>query len=1021
MYKKIKRVFSAILIIASIMITLLSQSLVINASTDLTELKYDITNLTDEKKVDILKTFAPKVYLHSKEDFYPSSIEFSLEHLTKVKDPKYNSNRLITIQDLESPTSILPYFTGQSNLSKVPVYSFWVDKGDNIINLVYFTYYPYNRGKQLEINKLVDLLPVGILSSLPKLASTLLMGNHVGDWENVTISLLKSEAAGKTYVEPMNIYLSQHESEDKVLYIDYPEVDITHPIVYAAKGSHGLYKDTGDHKYKDYEVAYLADTCDRGAEWNTWNCMETFEYKYTSEGPTGNGLGGTKWYEEFGKGYNDFNSNAIARWGNYKDGIELFGESELDNGPLGPQEKSQLNDPNSYKDIDAKIKEPIIDFFEGNNCEQDILGSLSTDKDNKLNLKEDKLDGASGTENDEIRSARLLNVKAGTIIKVYDDPDCEESDDYTEITVKKSINYFKINTFEDSHDDDKIEIKYHKDNGLSGKISGIIITHTDKYKEQAEERPSATPTTEKPSSVTFKIENNTNFYKDEDVYWTVLGYDITDAGKKLIYINDKGEKKEATMEQCTEKDNINRVWDTRISNKLSVSNSFNLDSLESARLYISYKSPMKIPFVISDEKILNFAAPDFNNDTDPNLDITFDFIEFTKNDKGLWANTTRVDAYAFPLSLTLVGADINKTVGDIGSRDEIFSQFKNEVPEEFKSLVKANRILAPCKGGFDKSIPAITPTYPNYFDNYIDEVWSYYKNNDLIFDHPLGKFKGRVSDEKFVFTKDNESETYIVKKPTTADVLEGKGAFNDAGDSTDGEHIKTLKAIEAQLCAAFNRHVAKEPSKWNDPSAYYKSAPANYYAKFWHDHSLDKLTYGFCYDDVADQSSTLKYDKPCTLTVSCGWGNIGSNTNVSSTTPSPIPATSWFGIKASTNGNYVCADNYGNDPLTASRTSISDWEQFQVINNSDGTISLLSKANAKYVCADINQSSKLIARSDSISDWEKFIQIPQSDGTFALRAKANNKIVCADGNEGVVLYANRDTIGSWETFKLVTP
>ena len=47
---------------------------------------------------------------------------------------------------------------------------------------------------------------------------------------------------------------------------------------------------------------------------------------------------------------------------------------------------------------------------------------------------------------------------------------------------------------------------------------------------------------------------------------------------------------------------------------------------------------------------------------------------------------------------------------------------------------------------------------------------------------------------------------YTIDKPTTQDVLEGKGAF-DKGNGTE-------KAIEAQLCAAFNRGVATEPDKY---------------------------------------------------------------------------------------------------------------------------------------------------------------------------------------------------------------
>ena len=44
----------------------------------------------------------------------------------------------------------------------------------------------------------------------------------------------------------------------------------------------------------------------------------------------------------------------------------------------------------------------------------------------------------------------------------------------------------------------------------------------------------------------------------------------------------------------------------------------------------------------------------------------------------------------------------DRTANDIGTRDEIFAAFKNEVPEEFKSLVTDKKVLAPCKLTFNE-------------------------------------------------------------------------------------------------------------------------------------------------------------------------------------------------------------------------------------------------------------------------------------------------------------------------------
>ena len=45
----------------------------------------------------------------------------------------------------------------------------------------------------------------------------------------------------------------------------------------------------------------------------------------------------------------------------------------------------------------------------------------------------------------------------------------------------------------------------------------------------------------------------------------------------------------------------------------------------------------------------------------------------------------------------------------------------------------------------------------------------------------------------------------------------------------------------------------------------------NFYAKFWHDHSIDGLSYGFCYDDVNNFAAYLEHNNPSALIVTVGW------------------------------------------------------------------------------------------------------------------------------------------------------
>ena len=189
---------------------------------------------------------------------------------------------------------------------------------------------------------------------------------------------------------------------------------------------------------------------------------------------------------------------------------------------------------------------------------------------------------------------------------------------------------------------------------------------------------------------------------------------------------------------------------------------------------------------------------------------------------------------------------------------EIFSAYKNEVPEEYKTLLTIKRIMAPCKLTFNTG-----QIYEHYFDNYINEFWSKYSSEELIFKCDAGTFHGKVQGDSMIFTADGDSQTYTIYKPTTQDVLEGKGNFN-RGNSRE-------LVIEAQLCAAFNRGVATEPENFDNEEKYYKYNVANFYAGFFHRHAIDGYAYGFCYDDVFDHSTLLHFTNPTGLIVDLKW------------------------------------------------------------------------------------------------------------------------------------------------------
>ncbi len=124
-------------------------------------------------------------------------------------------------------------------------------------------------------------------------------------------------------------------------------------------------------------------------------------------------------------------------------------------------------------------------------------------------------------------------------------------------------------------------------------------------------------------------------------------------------------------------------------------------------------------------------------------------------------------------------------------------------------------------------------------------------------------------------------------------------------------------------------------------------------------------------------------------------------------------------LRSHANNMIVTADNAGADPLIANRTTIGTWEEFDLINNADGSVSLRAHANNMYVTAENAGASALIANRTTIGGWEEFDLINNADGSVSFRAHANGDIVCADNYGNDPLIANRTTIGAWEEFDLI--
>ncbi|WAS90495.1 beta-1,3-glucanase family protein [Nannocystis punicea] len=220
---------------------------------------------------------------------------------------------------------------------------------------------------------------------------------------------------------------------------------------------------------------------------------------------------------------------------------------------------------------------------------------------------------------------------------------------------------------------------------------------------------------------------------------------------------------------------------------------------------------------------------------DPSKSKFFDFIEHTIGPNQYNGNTTRVDAFGLKLALLLHCADgWEATVGEdyqtfADDREVTFQQFRDAVPPAFRHLAEPPfapyRIVEPGAGEFGEG-----GMYADYYAAFIDEMWA---NNGL-----------------------------QIAKP---------------GPNGSG------LAAHPNLSAAIFRHVGAEAGTfmpdgtlaidgfWDDPGEFYTAEPANFYAKFWHDHGLDGKAYGFPYDDVGSYSTYISHEDPEYMLVAIGW------------------------------------------------------------------------------------------------------------------------------------------------------
>ena len=262
------------------------------------------------EELALAKKYAPLIVLAKDEKYLPSSIEFFAPNvhftggglsgtITNPQGALSGDNHLTTVQKMSGPDQILPFFHGQDpGKAPVPVYVSFYKAASGALNVQYMTLWPYNWGKNV------------CLSAAPKdhcLAKRHQMDNHVGDWEGMTIQLkgdklvgvrvgahsassigftFKAGAGGKCPNEGGSGDLN------KTFPLSCVELRGTHPVVYSAWGSHGIWGTPGDHNYQTLPTGErLVDHTSKGIEWHTERAQVVYDdgkYPFKFKGRWGN-------------------------------------------------------------------------------------------------------------------------------------------------------------------------------------------------------------------------------------------------------------------------------------------------------------------------------------------------------------------------------------------------------------------------------------------------------------------------------------------------------------------------------------------------------------------------------------------------------------------------------------------------------------------------------------------------------------------------------------------------------------
>ncbi|PPJ55754.1 hypothetical protein CBER1_01630 [Cercospora berteroae] len=274
------------------------------------------------------------------------------------------------------------------------------------------------------------------------------------------------------------------------------------------------------------------------------------------------------------------------------------------------------------------------------------------------------------------------------------------------------------------------------------------------------------------------------------------------------------------------------------------------------------------------------VEPSVFNPSDPNYSRNFGFCEFTFNSAQVFVNISYVDFISnIPIALTLqdtsggtqhvsgMRANGLATVSQ-GLRDQTARDGRRWSSLIVQSNGRDLRALSPNSG-----ITNNPDWFATYWTDYVNSVYSRYRNEDLIIDTQAqwGEVRGRVGNDGVLDCGDGSR----FPRPNAKDIF-----GNSTGPFATGGNAKT-NAIIPRLAAAFNRStllLSNQTPNGTNPSQYYQNSPTNHYARLVHAANVDGIGYAFPYDDVTPdggkpQEGAIFSFSPSRLIVTAGGNN----------------------------------------------------------------------------------------------------------------------------------------------------